>query len=93
MALLDTGWVNSAPLIEAALHALDRGRADVEQVVRPRSPTGYRHSSQCRQGNPNGYRDGLLIVELKLGWERAAEDPSTAPEQVVDDTAGARHRR
>lgn len=33
VALFDTGWVHSAPLIEDALHALGRGRADVGHVV------------------------------------------------------------
>ncbi|GAA1611423.1 MBL fold metallo-hydrolase [Kribbella sancticallisti] len=33
VALFDTGWVHSAPLVEAALHALGRSRKDVGQVV------------------------------------------------------------
>jgi len=31
--LFDTGWADSAPLIEAALHAFGRKRADVAHVV------------------------------------------------------------
>ncbi|GAA1583558.1 MBL fold metallo-hydrolase [Kribbella sancticallisti] len=33
VALFDTGWQHSAPVVEAALHALGRSRTDVRQVV------------------------------------------------------------
>lgn len=33
VTLIDTGWADSAPLIESALHVLERQRADVSRVI------------------------------------------------------------
>lgn len=84
VALFDTGWVHSTPLIEGALHALGRSRADVRHVVLSHFHEDHAGAAAEIATWPNAVIvAGALEAPVVRGQEAGSLPRLTGPERTI----------